>query len=217
MATAPAKDSRSSGPSGTRIRPHWRRGPAQRRVGPTGPSPAAPAVSTTTSRATSRTTSAPRSWGAASSVPRRGRGRISSGRAGGATTRHSARRSSCSRTTNGRASRCPTRPSTSSTHDPRTRSGRRRPPRTARTSDSAEVWRRCANSSTPTSSTPCTSRSLRSRSDAAAGSGNHPTSSSTASTTSRSRVRAAWSITCSGVARPRRRALRRIRRVPATS
>ena len=100
-ATAPARARASSGPSATPTRPSWRRGRARRRAGPTAPTPAAPAASTTTSPATSPTTSAPRSWAQASSAPRRVRGRTSSGRAGGATSRRSTPRSSCSPTTSG--------------------------------------------------------------------------------------------------------------------
>ena len=65
------------------------RGPAPPRAGRTAPIPVDPAAWTTTSLATSRTTSAPRSWAATSSGPSVARGRTSTGRAGGETTRRS--------------------------------------------------------------------------------------------------------------------------------
>ena len=67
---------------------------------------------------------------------------------------------------------------------------RRRPP-TARTCASAAAWRRSASSSTPTSSTRCTSPWRRSNSVAANGCGRRPTNCSTASTSRRCRARAA--------------------------
>ena len=131
--SAPVKARASNGPSGTPTRPTWPRGPAPPRAGRTAPIPADPAGWTTTSPATSRTTSAPRSWVATSSDPSVARGRTSTGRAGGATPRRSTRRCSSSPTTTDPASRWPTPRSTSSTPHPRRRCSRPRTPLTART------------------------------------------------------------------------------------
>ena len=57
--------------------------------------PGGAGASTTTSPATSPTTSAPRSWAATSSARSAGRGRTTTGRAGGATRRRSTPRCSC--------------------------------------------------------------------------------------------------------------------------
>ena len=62
-----------------------------------------------------RATSAPRSWVATSSARSAARGRTTTGRAGGATSRRSTPRCSCSPTTCARRSPCPTPRSTSST------------------------------------------------------------------------------------------------------
>lgn len=67
-------------------RPTWPRGRAPPRAGRTEPSPADPEGWTTTSLATSRRTSVPRSWAATSSGRSVARGRTSTGRDGGGDT-----------------------------------------------------------------------------------------------------------------------------------
>ena len=89
-----------------------------------------------------------------------GRGATTIGPAGGATTRRTTTRCSCSPTTPGRRSRWrAARRSTSSTTASRPRSSERSTPPAARTSGSAEVRARSSSTSGPASSTRCTSRS----------------------------------------------------------
>src|SRR5665213_3057178 len=95
MATAPARDRVLNIRLDTSIPVHSSPGPAPPLTGRTGPNPVEPTVSTTTALETSRTTLAPRSWGATNSVRSADRGRTTTGRDGGATKLRSTHRSSC--------------------------------------------------------------------------------------------------------------------------
>ena len=122
---------------------------------------ARPAPTTISPRAASRT-SARGSSAATCSARSAAHGRTTPGRAGGATTRPTTSRCSCSRTT--RARRSPwtaARRSISSPTASRPRSGARARPRTARTCASAAAWRRSGNICRRGWSTRCMSRSRR--------------------------------------------------------
>ncbi|CAA9303566.1 MAG: Dihydrofolate reductase homolog, partial [uncultured Friedmanniella sp.] len=197
-ATAPAPsrhwNARSATPTPVSSSP----GQGPPRAGPTGPNRAARGVWTTTSPATSRTTSAPRSWDATSSDRNEGRGPITPGKGGGVTSRPSTRRSSCSLTTRARRSRWPTPPSTSSAAIRPRCSRRPGPLPKAATCVSAAGPRPSGRFSTPTWSTPCTSPSSRCNSAPAAGSGSDQRNSRTGSPTKRCRAPVVSSTTCSG-------------------
>ena len=132
---------------------------------------AGPPASTTPSLSATVTASAPRSWAPTSSAHPAG-GTTRTGRAGGARTRRSTHRPSCSLTAPGPRSRWRAAPRSTSSTSPRPRRSRRRAQQPmARTSGSAAARPSYATSSPPGSSTTCISCRSRSCSAAVSASG----------------------------------------------